>query len=282
MLKSILAASLLFLTVKSAVDIDTKRRATITHGLVNRFGGIGNQKDLTQRINEWIPVNPSHQTIMSMDLNGLLNGRDSNNASFRHQCEQTLKHKIFECNQNENKTIKIIPSNNLYVFLLDKKYDRMAVRNCQRQLRVNWRQNASYPRRDNAVVSNSNEFYFMATKVDDWFVDVVSYAYGSIGSKRLCGYQMQPQPILLSWKDSGYSVRDIKIFKRTQLTMDMTKVPALNRCLEITNLTSDDFPIETSDKLSTVPTAKFGIGFNILLIVMVVVIAFIYARLMQE
>ena len=73
--------------------------------------------DLVQTaLSEWA------QYPSEMNMNDLIDGRDSTNRRWSDACSEMIRHRISVCNQNDsNKTIDFVPSDNVYYFVTNRK-----------------------------------------------------------------------------------------------------------------------------------------------------------------
>ena len=163
---------------------------------------------------QWTSVPPQ------LPINQLVAGKDSQNAVWRRKCELIVHQKISECNENDTECITFVPSDNVYLFLLQ----RSNVRRMSRYLEIRRKYYYRYPLTERttivrrsvkvAVLADSERVYFMMTKKRGHLMFQKMNLDGSLEQPVTVedtDYDLAYK-VDVSWKVHGYSVRDISRF----------------------------------------------------------------------
>ena len=162
---------------------------------------------------QWAPLSPQ------LSINQLVTGRDSRNGVFSRKCERMVHRKISECNENDTECITFVPSDTVYLFLLQ----RSNVRPMSPFLEIRrkyWYRYGPVVRRSAklAVLAESERVYFMMTKTMGRIMFRKRVAGESVSDRVTVEDTRRTDHDLVykaevSWRVHGYSVRDISIFQ---------------------------------------------------------------------
>ena len=197
-------------------------------------------------IESWI-LRPSQ-----MNMNELIEKRDSVRCLWAYDCALEIDRTLTRCNKNSSHMISFIPSNAIFVFLLNWGHGNTAfhVVVCLRNGKLS-PCNFSYR-------TKGPRFTIMFTEKDILFGS--SY-------HNLCKFPRRDtgRTIGISWTTYGCTVREVIKYKRASNAVNMHLCTLLGNYLDATNLTNADFAVlPGSEQMSESTRATPHPTFNVL------------------
>ena len=175
---------------------------------------------------QWIPLPPN------TSFNDVISGRESRNTAWRQKCDREVRQKISKCNHNETQCITLIPSENVYQFILGPVQDFASDSHLFPYLgmhRLCWYQCPALYSRSGIVVGRSLKTAILVDSEKMYFA--MTRKSGNVVFRKSAqninrtpsesdwvaipdtDHDLVYNKVEIRWKVYGYAVRDICIFQ---------------------------------------------------------------------